>query len=578
MSKYIKEHNFDKNRYFIYARKSTESEDRQVASISAQVEVMSDVAKELGLKVVDVLSESSSGFHVGRRVFNDMIERISKGEADGIIVWKLSRLSRNPDDAGKIMGMLQRKEVKHIRTVDRNWLPEDNVMMMYVEFGVTNQFSRDLSDDTSRGLIKKAERGWSPKASLPLGYMHSPFKKVGEHEILPDPERFDIISKALKKVAIGEMRPLVALEYAHNLGLRTKETKKKKSQPVSESVFYRILSNPFYYGRFEYPEGSGNWFEGKHQKAISEEEFDLIQRYRGHKDRPRPQKHLFPYTGMMKCGECGCSIVVDPKVKVQKNGNKHEYYYYRCTKSKGNCSQKYLEVTKLESQLKKLLESIEIPDAFHEWALEELKIDTEKEIADRNEIKELSQQGYNETVEKINDLVRAYIDKKVPEDAYTTNLKELEKQRSKYKKLIDNTDERISEWIEKTEKVFNFAHDAKSEFERGDLSIKNSILFNLGTNIVIKDLKVSIEVGKPLKIIQKSKPEMVSILETLEPHGKPMSKEEAKILLSKNITWGRRWDSNPQHLAPQASALPLSYFHHTSKRRIISLNTSFLKL
>ncbi|MEI7580082.1 MAG: recombinase family protein, partial [bacterium] len=229
MSKYLKEHNFTNNRYFIYARKSSESEDRQVASISAQVEVMTDVASELGLKIVDVRSESSSGFHVGRKVFNEMIERINNGEADGIIVWKLSRLSRNPDDAGKIMGMLQRHEIKHIRTVDRNWLPEDNVMMMYVEFGVTNQFSRDLSDDTTRGLVKKAERGWCPKSSLPLGYMHSPFKKVGEEEIQPDPERFEIVSKALRKVATGEMRPLVAMEYANNLGLRTKANKKKIS-------------------------------------------------------------------------------------------------------------------------------------------------------------------------------------------------------------------------------------------------------------------------------------------------------------------------------------------------------------
>lgn len=130
-------------RYILYARKSTTSEDRQVASIESQIEVMTEVARENGLNVVEVMSESSSGFKVGRPIFNKMVQKIENGEADGIVVWKLSRLSRNPDDAGKIMGMIQRATIKHIRTVDRNWYPEDNVMMMYVEFGVNNQYSKD---------------------------------------------------------------------------------------------------------------------------------------------------------------------------------------------------------------------------------------------------------------------------------------------------------------------------------------------------------------------------------------------------------------------------------------------------
>ncbi len=533
MSKFIKEHNFAKNRYFLYARKSSESEDRQVASISAQVEVMTDVAKELGLKIVDTLSESSSGFHVGRKVFNEMLERIANGEADGIIVWKLSRLSRNPDDAGKIMGMLQRKEVKHIRTIDRNWLPEDNVMMMYVEFGVTNQFSRDLSDDTTRGLIKKAERGWNPKASLPLGYMHSPFKKVGDQEIMPDPERFEIISKALRKVATGEMRPLIALNYANNLGLRT-----KKGEEVSESVFYRMLSNPFYCGKFEYPEASSNWYDGKHEKAISEEEFELIQKYRGHKDRPRPQKHLFPYTGMMKCGECGCSIVVDPKVKVQKNGNVHKYFYYRCTKSKGNCSQKYLEVTQLEKQLAEMLESIEIPDSFHQWALDELELDVQKDISDRNEIIEAAQKGYDEALEQIHNLVKGYSSGKIPEEAYDSNLAEFNKSKAKYKKILDNTDERIAEWTEQAKKSFKFAHEAKQKFEDGDLTVKNDIFLNLGANIVIKDLHLSVDIDKPLLIIKKAKSKFEKLESTFSPVNTLNGGENIEILSSKKIMMG----------------------------------------
>lgn len=534
MSKYYTEHDTSKFRYVIYARKSTEAEDRQVASIQDQVDVMSDVAKELKLEIVDIISEASSAYHQGRKAFNVMIDRLRNKEIDGILVWKLSRLARNPEDAGIIQGMLQRKEIVHIRTVDRNWWPEDNVLSMAVEMAQSNQFSRDLSSDTKRGLMKKAERGWCPKTALPLGYVHSPYKKLGELEIEKDPERFDVIAKALKKVAVGELRPPQAYSYAIDLGLKT-----KKGKPISESVFYRILVNPFYYGRFEFPEGSCNWFEGKHAKAISQEEFDLIQRYKGRKDAPRPQKHLFPYTGMMKCGECGCSIVVDPKVKVQKNGNVHEYYYYRCTKQRGPCNQKYLEVTELETQLSEMLASIKLPDSFHEWAISELEQDSSREIEDRTEILKVAKAGYDEAVSQLNELVKLYLAKKVPEEAYTATIASLQKDKNKYKKILDNTDQRIDEWILRTKKAVEFAHDAKNRFDKSeDLTEKNDILLNLGANVVIKDLTLSIEIDKPLEIVREGKQKFEQVLKTFEPQTRSLSGKEMQVFLAKNTIMG----------------------------------------
>jgi len=533
MSIYIKEQNFTNNRYILYARKSTESEDRQVASIQDQIDVMTEVAKELKLNIVETMTESSSGFKIGRKVFNEMASKIEDGQADGVVVWKLSRLARNPDDAGRIMGLLQRKQIKHIRTADRDWLPDDNVTMMYVEFAFTNQFSRDLSVDTTRGLNKKALRGWCPKSILPLGYMHSPYKKLGEHEIIPDPERFDIVTKVLKMVASRELSMPQAYQFAYDNGLRTKDGKK-----LSKSVFYHLLYEPFYFGKFEYPLHSGNWFEGKHEKAITYEEHELILKNRGRKNNPRPQKHLFPFTGMMKCGECGCSIVIDPKVKVLKDGTTQNYNYYRCTKKKSKCSQKYLESKELGKQLLDLISSIEIPEVFHEWAIEELKKEQQKEITSRNEIVEISRGKYDEITQKIDELVKGWLDKKVPEGAYKRNLELLEKDQSKYKSLLDNSHERTKEWIKKAENVFNFANDAKFVFEHGGLTEKNNILMNLGANIVIKDLKINLEIDKPLIILRESKPFLEKAIPRFEPEKSLVNKENMKVYMSQSTEWG----------------------------------------
>src|SRR5437899_2006737 len=94
-------------KYFLYARKSSESEDRQVASIDSQIENMKNDAAREHLEIIDVLSEAQSAKAPGRPVFSRMIERIRRGEAQGIICWKLDRLARNPVDGGQVSWMLQ---------------------------------------------------------------------------------------------------------------------------------------------------------------------------------------------------------------------------------------------------------------------------------------------------------------------------------------------------------------------------------------------------------------------------------------------------------------------------------------
>ena len=94
-------------KYFIYARKSSEAEDRQVASIDSQISVLSDLAKREGLEIVETFCESQSAKAPGRPIFSKMLEMIYKGRAQGIICWKLDRLARNPVDGGQINWMLQ---------------------------------------------------------------------------------------------------------------------------------------------------------------------------------------------------------------------------------------------------------------------------------------------------------------------------------------------------------------------------------------------------------------------------------------------------------------------------------------
>jgi len=520
-------------RYILYARKSTTSEDRQVASIESQIDAMKEVARDHDLKIVEVMHESGSGFKIGRPVFNDMVEKIKSGEADGIIAWKLSRLSRNPDDAGQIMGMLQRSEIKHIRTVSRNWHPDDNVMMMYVEFGMDNQFSKDLSSDTKRGLVKKAERGWLPSAVLTLGYKHSPYKKLGDEEIIIDEEKFFLVQQGLQLVASGKKTPIETHQWLIAQGL-----KGRKGGDLPKSTWYTMLSEPLYSGSFEYPIGSGNLYESKAQKAMSLEEFDAIQVVLGKKDKPRQKKHFLPYTGLMKCGECGCSITAEKKKKTQKNGNVHHYVYYRCTKKKGDCGQPCTNVKKLEKQYKSILSRIKVPQAFHEWALEEIKLDQEKEIRDRGQSLERARNGYDDLLEQMDNLVEKYLDGKVPEDYYNRKLAEYEKNKKARKKVLDGIDQRVDERLQEIDDDLGFAVTARQKFEDGDDFKRRDIISRLGSNLVLTNHSLDIELKKPLEMIREIAKEVRTVAKRFEPLENVDNSVKFKEYLSENPTMG----------------------------------------
>ncbi|MFH1959368.1 MAG: recombinase family protein [Patescibacteria group bacterium] len=520
-------------RYILYARKSTTSEDRQVASIESQIDAMKEVAQDHSLKIVEVMSESGSGFKVGRPVFNAMIDKIKSGEADGVIAWKLSRLSRNPDDAGQIMGMLQRSEIKHIRTVSRNWHPDDNVMMMYVEFGMDNQFSKDLSADTKRGLVKKAQRGWLPNAILPLGYKHSPYKKLGDEEIIVDEDRFFLIQKGLKMVATRKKTPVEAFGHLVAQGLMG-----QKGGEIPRSTWYKMLSEPLYAGTFEYPIGSGNFYDSKAQKTIEPEEFDSIQVVLGKRDKPRPKKHFLPYTGLMKCGECGCSITAEKKKKVQKNGNVHRYVYYRCTKKKSACGQPCTNVTKLEDQYKSILSRIKVPQAFHEWALEEIKLDQEKEVKDRGQSLKRARNGYDNLLEQMDNLVEKYLDGKVPEDYYNRKLAEYEKNKKVRKKVLDGIDQRVDERLQELDEDLGFAVTASKRFSEGDDHKRREIISYLGSNLILTDHSLDIDLKRPLEMVGEIAKEVNVVAKRFEPLENPDNSAQFRAYLSENPTMG----------------------------------------
>ena len=537
--------NETKIKYFLYARKSSEGEDRQIQSIDDQINRLKELADRLDLNIVKIYTESKSAKQPNNRpIFMEMMEKIKAGEANGILCWQINRLSRNPVDSGEISWLSQQGVLKSIQTIDRQFLPTDNVLLFSVESGMANQYILDLKMNTARGRQSKLKKGWLPNYA-PLGYINVK-NEMGEKIIEKDPVRFDLIRKMWELMLTGNYTPPAILEIANNeWGLTTKKQRRRGIKPLSRSGIYKIFTSPFYAGVLCY---DGNEYHGSHAPMITLEEFDRVQIILGRKGKPRPQKHHFAYTGFIRCGECGCLITGIEKHKhIKSTGEVRKYIYYHCTRKKKhiNCSQKK-EVKEeiLEKQIEEILTKYTILPEFKDWALEYLNEHNDQEIKDRQTIYETQHSALTRTQRELDELTKMRYRELISDETFIQEKNDLQKRIARLKEELRTTENRAEEWLELTEKTFNFATYARNAFITGDLQTKKEIVTALGLNPTIKDGKLAIYPHKWLIPIAEGYPALEKEYQRLEPMKNGLLNAKTPVLASVRTRWLRGQDLN----------------------------------
>ncbi len=532
-----------KMKYLIYARKSSESEDRQVQSIDDQVSRLKKLAKEQRLKIADIYIEAKSAKQPDSRpYFNKMLQAIESGEADGILCWQINRLSRNPIDSARVQWLLQRNILKSIQTIDREYLPSDNVLLFNVESGIANQYIIDLRKNTLRGTLSKLEKGGFPNHA-PIGYLNDKEEKI----VIKDPERFYFVRKMWDLMLTGRYTPPQILEIANSWGLRTPKTKKTGDKELSRSAIYNIFANLFYTGIIEY---DGNQYDGKHEPMITLEEYDSVQFLLGRKGRPRPKKHKFAFTGLIQCGECGCFYTAETKKKfIKSTGEIRNYTYYHCTRrsKKIKCSQrKVIREDNLEMQIEKEIKKWTILPEFRDWALDILNQENDKEIEDREQIHQKRCKAVLDTQKQIDNLTKMRYRGLIDDEEYMRERKLLQSQIASLKQVLRETEDRAVNWLELTENTFHFATNAREAFIHGDMDTKKEILMAIGQNPTIKGGRLRIETNEWLVPIKDTYPKLEEDYLRLEPQQVLDNKERTELLTPVRLRWLPGEDSNLQ--------------------------------
>ena len=480
----------ERMRYFIYCRKSSEAEDRQVASIESQLTTLKrSFADRPDIEIVHVYEEAYSAKAPGRPIFNEMIMEIEKGRADGIVAWAPDRLARNSVDGGRIIYLLDTGAIKDLKFATYTFENgSQGKFMLQIMFGQSKYYSDALSENVRRGNRSKLEKGWRPNHA-PLGYRNDPVSRT----IVKDTERFDLIRRMFEEILAGTPASRVRQIANNEWGFRTPLRKRIGGKPITLSWVYKVLRNPFYTGLIPW---NGKIYPGKHEPLVTIDEFERAQALIRKRGKAKPKTKEFAFTGMIHCGECG--MLVTAESKINRFGS--HYVYYHCTKRSPDhrCRQRCIRVEQLEEQIEAFLATLHMPERLHKWTLDQVDAMQAEKKTFEQERRQSLQKSIADTERALDTLTSLRLRDLVTDDKFVAERQKLEMEKLK---LAQQMEHETSDAFEPERLLVSFNGRALNCFRSGDLRTKRLILESVGSNLLLKDRMLSIEAKKPLRQI-----------------------------------------------------------------------------
>lgn len=505
-----------------YNRKSQDSEDKQVLSIPSQREEAQKIATALGISSLDLYEEAKSAKAANHRpVFRKLLEDIKTGKVNAILCWKLDRIARNMDEGGEVIDLLQRGVIQAIITPSKTYLPNENALLMAVEFGSANQFSRDLSVNVKRGQTKKASLGY-PHGLAALGYKNDKSDEKGNRKWLVDEEKFPQVKHMFELYLSGMWSVGKLARYLRNdLKLRTPKHKKIGGALVATSWVYRLLKNPIYAGFFYYGDKRYELHPSL-PRIITEQQHEKIQRMISQKHLPKSKSHVGIFTGFIKSPygdfigqDIKHQLICDCKFKFSYQNKTHcpkcslqidelenpKYliyqYYYNIKRKKMREQYKSISETVVGDFLVEYVQSnLKLSPALAQWSRKYIHELKDKEL-ENNQLEFSSVSLEREKLEQKKKKLRQLLaDEYITPEEYKSDIQDVDS-----KLAACSQKNEVVDWYSRLNEIIDLTEECVAILKSDDVDSKRKLLLRLGSNLVWDEEKLSIINTKPIQVL-----------------------------------------------------------------------------
>lgn len=264
----------------IYCRVSTEEQATEGYSISAQLQTLRQYAQLYGWEIAgEYADEGISGKNItGRPAIQKLIADVENNKFQAVLVWKISRLSRNMLDTLTLLDLFEANDVKFI-SYSENFDTGTPIGRLVVQLmaSIAEMERNTLSENVKLGMKQRAYEGyWN--GGIVFGY-----NVVDKALVINEKEAF-IVKLAFELYAEGKGLKAVA-NHLNKAGYRT-----KRGHHFSVNGVAQILDNIVYNGKISWAKVE-NWdskrrkgknpnpiiVEGKHEAIIPDDLWNIVQ-------------------------------------------------------------------------------------------------------------------------------------------------------------------------------------------------------------------------------------------------------------------------------------------------------------
>ncbi|MCT2536551.1 recombinase family protein [Aquibacillus koreensis] len=374
-------------------------------SIDAQIYEIEGYCERKNYEIVETFVDKNySGGNDNRPDFNLMFAHLEKHhkEIDAVIVYNLSRFSRNLTDLKKYLKILDKLDIDFLSVMEPFCELSGSARGFMINIlGSVAELQREQNAEVVRSaMMLKSRQGKHMGGKVPYGYSLN--RENGKYEIVE--EKAEIVRYIFNSYMDGKNPTQITEEI--------KSARAKSEMKLNESSIATILTNEKYTGKYEYgkrknnPNGDRkkrkvdqeNWvvINNNHPPIISRETFDLVQKERVKRrivknkvEDKKPTKGQKLLTGLVKCSCCGSHYYVSSSTR-----NYGDYYYYMCSNKK--CPHKKVRKIQLETIVLQTILEVFDPEVFkdlyrreYDKVLERINISLENDRFTHKKIQDL---------------------------------------------------------------------------------------------------------------------------------------------------------------------------------------------